>query len=68
MNEAVTAVLMDIQREIAQQIGAGVDVHYSEGKGALFVPEGAALTPDNVIYAEHDMSLRIKEQLRRMSA
>lgn len=68
MNIEVSAILSEVQRSIHAQIGTGVDVYYTESKGALFVPEGSQLTPDNVILAIPEANLQIQAQLRRFSA
>lgn len=46
-----TETLTAIQSAIFRDHGVHTDVHYREGYGALFVPEGAPLTPANVIVA-----------------
>ena len=53
-------VLIEIQREMFLLKGIRTDVHYSEGKGALVVPEGAALTPQNVIMVVPDVELKLR--------
>jgi len=53
-------VLLEIQREMFLLKGIRTDVHYSEGQGALVVPEGAELTPQNVIMAVPDVELKLR--------
>jgi hypothetical protein len=52
-----TKGIIEIQRRIYEQTGRRTDAHYKEGSGALFVLEGAELTPTNVIYAANEMEL-----------
>jgi hypothetical protein len=52
-----TKGIIEIQRRIFEQTGRRTDAHYKEGSGALFVFEGAELTPTNVIYAANEMEL-----------
>lgn len=59
-------ILMMIQRQLSEQLGEKVDVHYSEGQGALFVPYGAPLIPANVITAIPEMQLRMMATMKRM--
>lgn len=51
-NDLINAALADIQRAASVANGGGkFDVHYRAGKGALVVPGGAELTPNNVVLA-----------------
>lgn len=56
-------ILIAIQRQLSEQLGEKVDVHYSEGQGSLFVPHGAPLIPANVITAIPDMQLRMMKRM-----
>ncbi len=51
--------LIAIQSALHRDHGVRTDVHYREGSGALFVPEGALLTPANVIAAYSESELAI---------
>lgn len=51
--------IIEIQRRIFAQTGRRTDVHYREGKGALFVYEGEPLDVRNVIYAADEMELTL---------
>lgn len=52
MNDPINAALFEIQRGVSESSGGGkFDVHYKAGKGALIVPHGAELLPDNVVLA-----------------
>ncbi|WP_449600355.1 hypothetical protein [Paenibacillus sp. Marseille-Q9583] len=55
MNDPINAALFEIQRGVSESSGGGkFDVHYKANKGALVVPHGAELTPDNVVLAVPD--------------
>ncbi|WP_340028930.1 hypothetical protein MHB71_04765 [Paenibacillus sp. FSL H7-0940] len=54
----INQVLASMQRSISEQNNAKIDVYYTEGKGALFVPSGAALSPENVMLAVDETQLR----------
>lgn len=54
-----TEALTAIQAVIHRNLGVRTDVHYREGYGALFVPEGAPLTPANVIVAYSEEALEV---------
>lgn len=54
-----TSALIAIQSAIYREQGVRTDVHYREGYGALIVPEGAPLTPANVIAVIDEMELEI---------
>lgn len=47
--------LTELQRQIYAQHGIRTDVYYEECRGAIAVPEGAALIPENVIAAIPDI-------------
>jgi hypothetical protein len=51
-------ILIRYQASLYASHNVRTDVYYIEGKGALFVPEGAALIPPNVILAIPDGFLR----------
>jgi hypothetical protein len=53
-----TEVIIATQRQIFEQSGQRTDVHIKEGYGALFVPEGMPLIPQNVIMALPEDRLR----------
>jgi hypothetical protein len=63
VDERITQVLVGIQREFYEQYGIRTDVYYQDGKGALFVREGAELIPSNVIYAMGDDLIRLNARL-----
>jgi hypothetical protein len=54
-----TEIIIATQRQIYEQSGQRTDVHVKEGYGALFVPEGMPLIPQNVIMALPEDHLRI---------
>lgn len=54
----INQVLAGMQRSISEQNNAKIDVYYTEGKGALFVPGGATLSPENVMLAVDETQLR----------
>jgi hypothetical protein len=58
MNARMTSILTLLQSQIHARDGIRTDVYYTEGKGALFIREGADLRPDNVILAVPDLTLR----------
>jgi hypothetical protein len=62
----VNDVLIAIQRQISDQLGEKVDVHYQEGKGALVVPHLAPLVPANVITAIPDIQLQMMKQFKEV--
>ena len=51
--------IIELQRQIFEQTGRRTDAHYEEGKGVLFVTEGHALVPGNVILAVDEIQLRL---------
>jgi hypothetical protein len=53
-----TDIIIATQRQIYEQTGQRTDVHLKEGSGALFVPEGMPLIPQNVIMALSEDHLR----------
>lgn len=55
----VIEVFIEVQRGIFEQTGQRTDVHYEKGKGALIVPEGYALHPQNVMLAISEMQIRM---------
>lgn len=55
MNEVLAAVQQTLS---VNNGGAMVDVYYTEGKGALFVPGGAELHARNIILAVSEDRLR----------
>ncbi|MEC0328757.1 hypothetical protein P4H42_03850 [Paenibacillus macerans] len=68
MTDTVSEVLLDAQRRLSEQTGGKIDVYYTEGKGALFVPGDSPLEPDSVILAIPEQLLRVQAQMRRFSA
>lgn len=55
-------ILIAIQSQIHDQVGGKVDIHYTEGKGAIVVPHGATLTLENVITAIPEMQLQMMRE------
>lgn len=49
--------IVSCQKEIYEKTGKRTDAYYKEGYGALFVPEFAELTSNNVIYSASEMVL-----------
>jgi hypothetical protein len=56
MNPFTNAII-----HIQSHIGRRTDAHYREGYGCLFVPEGAPLTPHNVILTASEFELAVLE-------
>lgn len=54
---SIYKAVVSIQKMIHDKTGQRTDAHYQEGQGALFVPENAPLTRQNVIYAAPEMEL-----------
>ena len=50
--------LESLHKQVATQFGHKVDMYYEEGKGALFVPSGYPLHPNNVIFAFPDIAIK----------
>lgn len=49
-----------LQQQIATQASQKVDLYYYEGYGALAVPNGYLLHPNNVIFAFPDIAIRME--------
>jgi hypothetical protein len=59
VNGLYNDIIIATQRQIYEQSGQRTDVYVQEGQGALFVPEGYPLIPQNVILALPEEHLRI---------
>ncbi|WP_339811235.1 hypothetical protein MKY63_00975 [Paenibacillus sp. FSL R7-0189] len=58
--QTIDAALFEIQRSVSESSGGGkFDVHYKAGKGALVVPAGAALVPDNAVLEVPDAHVQM---------
>jgi hypothetical protein len=63
MNPNIFRALLSIQQDIHRNNnGLRTTVHYSEGQGALIVPEGRPLHPRNVILAVPEFELQVRSQ------
>ncbi|MEC0167920.1 hypothetical protein [Paenibacillus graminis] len=59
-HDPINAALFEIQRGVSESSGGGkFDIHYTAGKGALIVPHGTELTPDNVVLAVPDAHVQM---------
>lgn len=58
--EPINDALYEILRGVYESSGGNkFDVHYKAGKGALVVPAGAELIPDNVVLAVPDAHVQV---------
>lgn len=58
--EPINDALFEILRGVYESSGGQkYDVHYKAGKGALIVPHGAELLPDNVVLAVPDAQVKM---------
>lgn len=53
------AVLTDILEDMYKKTGRKHDAYYYENKGALFVPEGYKLLPQNVVRSIGEIELKM---------
>lgn len=58
--------ISSILKGLYEQTNKKHDAYYQEGQGALFVPYGYSLLPQNVVYAISEMELHMQRQFDEM--